>query len=142
MTKLLRALCLASALLASGCGAVLFRTYQEVPVECTNAPAATFAVPAEGIAVGSGGVLRLDRRRHHTVVVAAPGHVTRRVELVSTVSAARVGTSMVLNVAPGYFTLFVSTLVGCVVDLEQGAWVVLEPTELTVELEPAPSTRP
>ncbi len=124
---------------ASGCGLILFPQVQEVPVECLTEPTASFAVPTEGTSARSGAVLRLDRRKDYTVHVRAEGYLPAQVRIESEFSVGRIVTSVVLNGGHGIFTLFISTVLGCFADFRAGAWQVLEPTDLSVELAPDPS---
>lgn len=133
----LLAVCVASS---SGCGSILFPQMQEVPVECTNVPTASFAAPAVGTGCRSGQVLRLDRRKDVTVEIKAQGYHAQTVKIVSEVSVARAITSILLNGSHGIFTLFITTVVGVAADIKSGAWQVLEPTELIVELTSDGST--
>lgn len=118
-----------------GCGAILFRTQQKVPMQCINVPTAQFTVEGQGMA-RSGEVLPLDRREDHVVEVTADGYATQTVRLVSEVSIWRGAISVVLNGGHGFFTFFVSTVLGIPVDIAAGAWEVLEPTRVRVELVP------
>lgn len=133
-----RSVCLLLSVMVSlqGCGAILFPTNQEVPVDCPTAPSASFRVPSAGTSARSGAVLKLDRRNDYTVEVVAPGHATRTVRVESEISVWRVATSIVLNGGHGLFTLFITTVIGCFADARAGAWQVLEPSELLVELTP------
>jgi len=119
-----------------GCGLILFPQVQEVPVECPTEPTASFAVPTEGTSARSGAVLRLDRRKDYTVHVRAEGYLPTQVRIESEFSVGRIVTSVVLNGGHGIFTLFISTVLGCFADFRAGAWQVLEPTELSVDLVP------
>lgn len=125
-----------------GCGAILFPTQQEVPVECPTVATASFRVPSVGTSARSGAALKLDRRNDYTVEVQAPGHATQTVRVESEISIWRVATSIVLNGGHGIFTLFITTVIGCFADARAGAWQVLEPTELVVELSPDGSAPP
>jgi hypothetical protein len=117
-----------------GCGAILFPTQQEVPVECPTVATASFRVPSAGTSARSGAALKLDRRKDYTVEVQAPGHATQTVRVESELSISRAIVSIVLNGSHGIFTLFITTFIGCFADIRAGAWQVLEPTELVVEL--------
>ena len=94
-----RSMCLLLSALASlqGCGAILFPTIQEVPVECPNVATASFRVPSAGTSARSGAALKLDRRNDYTVEVQAPGHATQTVRVQSELSISRAIASIVLN---------------------------------------------
>ncbi|MCO5170079.1 MAG: hypothetical protein M9894_27415 [Planctomycetes bacterium] len=122
------------ALLLQGCGAILFPTQQEVPVDCTNVAVASFSVPAAGSGCRSGQVLRLDRRKDHAMEVRAEGYEVQTVRIVSEFSIGRAIASVLLNGSHGIFTLFITTVIGIGADIKAGAWQVLVPTEVKVEL--------
>lgn len=134
MLKRVLALVLCVPVALPGCGSILFPQQQEVPTDCTNVATASFAVPAAGTSVRSGQPLRLDRRKDHTVEVRAEGYDTQTVRVQSQVSVARAAVSILLNGGHGLFTLFITTFIGVFADIRSGAWQVLEPTELQVQL--------
>lgn len=131
-----RPLCcvLALAVTLQGCGAILFPTQQEVPANCGNVATASFSVPAAGAGCRSGQILRLDRRKDYVVEVKSEGYETQTVKVVSEFSLGRAIASVLLNGSHGLFTLFITTVIGIGADIKAGAWQVLEPTELNVEL--------
>lgn len=124
-----------------GCGSFFFRTQQKLRAECTNVPTATFVArdgsgSGEGSGV-SGEVLELDRRKDYDVEVKANGYASQIIHLTSESSVWRITLSIVMNAA------WVATIVGIPVpflgipiDISAGAWRVLEPTGLRVELVP------
>lgn len=134
MFKRSACLLLCVAIPMQGCGAILFPTQQEVPVECPNVGTANFRVASAGTSARSGASLKLDRRNDYTVEVVAPGHAPQTVRVESEISVWRMATSILLNGSHGLFTLFITTVIGCFADVRAGAWQVLEPTELVVEL--------
>lgn len=130
-----RALCAALVLAAvPGCGSVLFAPYQEVRPICTNVPTAGFSAPAVGAGCRSGQVMRLDRREDHVVEAKADGYEPLTVRLESQVSVFRAAVSIVLNGLIATPTLWIATPFLCAIDIKAGAWQVLEPGEVVVDL--------
>lgn len=139
-----RALCLALVLVAAvpGCGSVLFAPYQEIRPVCANVPSAGFSAPAVGAGCRSGQVMRLDRREDHVLEARADGYEPLTVRLESEVSVFRAAVSIVLNGLISTPTLWIATPFLCAIDIKAGAWQVLEPGEVVVELAGAGGASP
>lgn len=134
----------ALAVTVSGCGSVLFAPYQEIRPVCPNVPTAGFSAPAVGAGCRSGQVMRLDRREDHVLEARANGYESATVRLESKVSVLRATVSILLNGLVSTPTLWIATPFLCAVDIRNGAWQVLEPGDVVVELyrpgqSPAPA---
>lgn len=117
--------------LTSGCGSMIFHNPQDVIVT-TNAPNAF--IRGKGKLPGK---IQLDRSKNDVLLVEAEGYQPKQIHIESHLSWWRLLTSVVLNGGHGLFTLFISTVVGCVMDAGTGAWLVIDPDEIDVELERA-----
>lgn len=115
-----------------GCGALLFRRDQSVQLN-SNLPDARFGLRPGGTAYAVGESILLDRREDHVIYASAEGQPEQRIEIMSRVSIWRAAVSVVLNGGHGLFTLFISTVLGCSVDIGAGAWQVLEPDVVHAE---------
>lgn len=134
MSKELVCLVLTALVGFPGCGSVLFSPYQEVPFECTNVPTAGFSAPAQGAGCRSGQNMRLDRRKDYAIDVKAEGYETLALKVESKVSVLRAAASIILNGLISTPTLWIATPFLCAIDIKAGAWQVLEPGEVQVEL--------
>lgn len=134
MSKKLVCLALIGLAAMPGCGSVLFSPYQEVPFECVNVPTAGFSAPAQGAGCRSGQNMRLDRRRDYMIEVKAKGYETQTLQVESKVSVLRAAVSIILNGLISTPTLWIATPFLCAIDIKAGAWQVLEPGEVAVEL--------
>lgn len=128
-----------------GCGSVLFSPIQAVPFSCVNVPNAGFSAPSVGAGCRSGQSMRLDRRNDLVVEAKADGYESQTIRIVSEVSVWRAAVSILLNGLVSTPTLWIATPFLCAIDIRGGAWQVLEPGEVSVELAgpgPAASTSP
>lgn len=134
MSKKFACLVLIGLAATPGCGSILFSPNQEVPFECTNVPTAGFSAPAQGAGCRSGQIMRLDRRKDYAIEVKADGYEQQSFKIESKVSPLRAAVSIILNGIVATPTLWIATPFLCAIDIKSGAWQVLEPGDVKVEL--------
>src|SRR5437879_1562203 len=112
--------CLGLGTALTGCGSILFKNPSTIRIQSNVVATAKELEEGHGAAVP--GSITLNRRIDHTIVVSADGYEPQRVYVSADYSWWRILFSVVLNGAHGLFTLFISTVIGCGVDLDSGAW--------------------
>lgn len=135
--RFLTTLLAASLLLPSGCGAMIFRSPESILVT-TNVTTALVSANGEGQACKGSGRLDLDRSKDHIITVSAEGYEPKIVRVDTHFSWWRAAVSVILNGTHGFFTLFISTVIGIGIDAGTGAWQYLAPEDFEVQLERSP----